>query len=137
MTHPSVLHGHRAGDDRIAHRALEGCLERRAAGAADVRIETLKQAETRVPRRAHGDALVVQVDDAADVELRFLPDKPHLLHTHRVPIECARNRRRVAQAIVEEAEVQTIDGCVHQQLVYVAELSDDSDVAAGDCRRER
>ena len=41
------------------------------------------------------------------------------------------------QPIVEESEIQAIDRRVHKQLVDVGELSDDANVAAGDCGRER
>ncbi len=65
--------------------------------------EALQDAEVGVAVGAHGDALVVQVDDAGDVELRVLADQPHLGDAHGVAIERDADRRRVAQPVVEQA----------------------------------
>ena len=47
-------------------------------GAADVRDEALQDAEARGAVGAHRDPLVVQIDEARDVELRLVADQPHV-----------------------------------------------------------
>ena len=71
----AVLHRHGAGDERRLQAAFERRLQRRAAGAADVAEEALQDAEVGVAAHAHGDALVVQVGGAGDLELRC-PRRP-------------------------------------------------------------
>ena len=92
----------------------------------------LQDAEAGVAGGAHRDALVVQVDQPVDVELRLVADQPHLGDAHRVPIERQADRRRVAQPVVEQPQVEPIDRRLDQQLVDVGELADDANVAAGD-----
>ena len=134
VTDAAVVDVHRAADDRIAHRALERGLQRRAARAADVRHERLEDAEARVAGCADRHPVVVQIDQPFDVELRLVADQAHLGDTRGVPIERQANRRGVAQAVVEQPEIEPLDRRLHQQLVDVRELADDAHVAAGDRR---
>ena len=52
-------------------------------------------------------------------------------------IERHPNRHRVAQAIVEQAQVELVDRRVHDEVIDVRELADHAKVAAGDGGRIR
>ena len=132
VTDAAGVDRHRAGDDRRAHRAVERRFNGRLPGAADVRHEALEDAETRGAVGAHRDSLVVQVDDARDVELCLVADQPHVGHADRVPIERHADRHGVSQAVVKETEVEFIDGRVDHEVIDVRQLAHHADVAARD-----
>ena len=136
MADTSVVDVHDACHDGIAHRTVERRFQRGAPGAANVRDNPLKNAESGVAGRAHRNALVVQIDSSRDVELRLVAYQPQFGQAYRVAVERDANRRGVAQPVVEQPHIQAVDRRLHHQLVDVGELSDHTDVAAGDGGRE-
>ena len=114
--------------------ALERRLQRGAARAAHVGEEALQDAEVGVAAHPHGDALVVQVGGAGDLELGVLAGQPEIGEADDVAVERDVNRRGVAHLVVEEARVEAVDGRVHQQVVEVGQLADDAHAAAHDRR---
>ena len=137
MADTTVFHKHRASDRGIPHRPLKRCLERGAARTANTRNEPLEDAEAGITGGAQVNALVVQIGDARNVEPRLVADEPHLRHPYRVPVECNLDRRRVAKAIIEQAQIEAIDDGLDHEFVDVGQLPRHADTAAGDSCRER
>jgi hypothetical protein len=52
-------------------------------------------------------------------------------------VERQAKRRRVANLVIEEAQVELVDGGIHQQAIDVCQLAHDADSSAGDRCRER
>jgi hypothetical protein len=102
----AVLDAQRARHGGIAHRPLERGLHGGAAGAADVVHEPLEDAEVRHAVRTHRDALVVEAQDAGDIQLGVLAHEAHLRQPDRMAIERHADRRCVPEAVIEEAQAE-------------------------------
>jgi hypothetical protein len=137
VTNAAVLDSHRAVHHRGAQRTIERCCERRLTRAADVGNEPLQDAEVRRAVGAHRNPLVVQVDHAGDVELRLLANQPHVGDANRMAVEGHPNRDGVAQAVVEEPQIELVNGRIDNEVIDVGKFAHNAEIAAGNGGRIR
>ena len=76
-------------------------------------------------------------DRAVHIQARVLSNQPHLLDLHDLIVQEEANRAIVPQRVVEQSQVDPVDGSVDQQMLHPAQVPDDADAAADNGRRER
>ncbi len=126
VTDASVFQRQRAPGDRIVERSLERPCQRGRARASQIRNEPLKHSEVGIAVGAHVDRSVVQIGDPSDVDLRILTDDAHVGDAYGIAIERHVYRTGVAQRVVKETHVEAIDRGVHEQIVDIAKITDDT-----------
>ena len=123
-------------EDGMVERPAHLRVERRGARAADRAVERLQDPEVRVAGRVERDPLLVQVDRAAEVELRLIAGELEAARLDDVLVQRELDRPVVRGGIVEQLELQPVDRRLDHEVVDVA-AAERADRAVGDDRVER
>ena len=116
-----------AGEDRLVERPADVGREVRLTRAADIAEEPLQDAEVGVAGRVQRNLPVREPDRAVHIQARVLSHEPHLLDLHRLIVQEQANGAVVAQRVVEQSQVDPIDGAVDQQVLHTAQVADNAD----------
>ena len=125
--HPAVGQQRVAGHHRRRRRSRNPRRHFGATGAADVGQEALEHGEVRGAVGLQRQRLVVQVHRAAQVELGVVTDHLQRIDLQHLMLDAQSNRRLVAQPVIEQRDVDLLDGGVDAQRVRIVELADDAD----------
>ena len=85
-----------------------------ATRTTHVAEKSLKNAKVRIARRSKSNALVFERHRSVDGQLRIVAGQLQILNAHDVLIERQANRPCVVNGVIEQRDVQRVDGAFDQ-----------------------
>jgi hypothetical protein len=142
VTDSAVVDPRQSREHRLSDGATNIRRELGGAGAADVPEEALEEAEVGIPGRAENYAVLLQIDAAADFQLRAFADQfepPHCVLADertaadhdRFLVERKPQRAVVTQPVVEQRGLELLDRNVDLQMLRHVQFPGNPDRAAG------
>ena len=119
VTHAAVHDSRAAGEQGLVQRSVDGRPQLGATGAAHVAEQALQDAQVGVSRALKRNAPIVEADRARDAQPRVFADHFELSNPDDVLVEREANRRGVPQRVIEQADVQRVDGAFDEQVIDI------------------
>ena len=95
------------------------------------RTNPCSTARFAAPLACSDSACLREVDSARDVESGVVAHQPQRFDAQRLAVDGQLDGALIAQAIVDELQIELLDGRGHAQRVGVVEVADDANRAAG------